>query len=280
MTAPRTRPKPKRRAAPPAAARRVGRPLHGRPGRPRSRGLQGRPASGCSACSSRSGRCSGGVALLRHRSASRCAVIGPKILGQATDLIFAGVDRQASSRPGSRKAQAVAAPARPRPAATTRPTCSPRSTSTPGQGIDFTARRHRAALGAGHLRRRLALRHRPGPAGRTGRAAGPSRGCARDVEAKLSRLPLSYFDQQPRGEVLSRVTNDIDNIAQTLQQTFAQLVTSLLTIVGVLAMMFWISWLLALIALIIGAALGVRRGAASASGPSRSSSRSGRPPAS
>src|SRR4029453_2311644 len=61
---------------------------------------------------------------------------------------------------------------------------------------------------------------------------------------------LSYFDQQPRGEVLSRATNDTDNIAMTLQQTFAQLVTALLTIIGVLGMMLWISPLLALIALI------------------------------
>ena len=58
---------------------------------------------------------------------------------------------------------------------------------------------------------------------------------------KLSRLPLRYFDRQSRGEILSRVTNDIDNIAQTLQQTMSQLLTSVLTIVGVLAMMFWIS---------------------------------------
>ena len=70
------------------------------------------------------------------------------------------------------------------------------------------------------------------------------------VEAKLSRLPLSYFDQQQRGEVLSRATNDTDNIAQTLQQTMSQMLTSLLTIVGVLAMMFWISPLLAVIALV------------------------------
>jgi len=70
------------------------------------------------------------------------------------------------------------------------------------------------------------------------------------VQAKLSRLPLSYFDRQPRGEILSRVTNDIDNLAQSLQQSLSQMVTSLLTIVGVLAVMFWISWLLALIALV------------------------------
>ncbi len=70
------------------------------------------------------------------------------------------------------------------------------------------------------------------------------------VQSKLTRLPLSYFDRQPRGEILSRVTNDIDNISQTLQQTLSQMVTSLLTIVGVLVVMFIISWLLALIALV------------------------------
>ena len=71
-----------------------------------------------------------------------------------------------------------------------------------------------------------------------------------EVEAKLHRLPLPYFDRQPRGEILSRVTNDIDNVGQTLQQTMSQLVTALLTVVGVLAMMFIISPLLALIALV------------------------------
>jgi ATP-binding cassette, subfamily B, multidrug efflux pump len=70
------------------------------------------------------------------------------------------------------------------------------------------------------------------------------------VQAKLARLPLRYFDGQPRGEILSRVTNDIDNIAQSLQQTLSQVVTSLLTIVGVLVMMLLISPLLAVIALV------------------------------
>ncbi len=82
-----------------------------------------------------------------------------------------------------------------------------------------------------------------------------------DVQAKLSRLPLSYFDRQPRGEILSRVTNDIDNLAQSMQQTLSQLVTSLLTIVGVLIMMFITSWQLALIALVTipGSAFAVTR---------------------
>ena len=62
-----------------------------------------------------------------------------------------------------------------------------------------------------------------------------------EVEDKVHRLPLGYFDKQPRGELLSRVTNDIDNISQTLQQTMSQMLNSLLTVFAVLTMMFWIS---------------------------------------
>lgn len=71
-----------------------------------------------------------------------------------------------------------------------------------------------------------------------------------EVEDKVHRLPLGYFDKQPRGELLSRVTNDIDNISQTLQQTLSQMLTSLLTVIAVLGMMFWISPLLATVALV------------------------------
>jgi ATP-binding cassette subfamily B multidrug efflux pump len=71
-----------------------------------------------------------------------------------------------------------------------------------------------------------------------------------DVEAKINRLPLSYFDRMQRGELLSRVTNDIDNISQSLQQTLSQLLTSVLTVIGVLVMMFLISPVLAVIALV------------------------------
>ncbi|MDT0158071.1 ABC transporter ATP-binding protein [Microbacterium sp. ARD32] len=71
-----------------------------------------------------------------------------------------------------------------------------------------------------------------------------------DVEAKINRLPLSYFDKVQRGELISRVTNDIDNITQTMQQSLSGALTSVLTVVGVLVMMFSISWQLALVALI------------------------------
>jgi len=82
-----------------------------------------------------------------------------------------------------------------------------------------------------------------------------------DTEKKLNRLPLNYFDTRQRGDVLSRVTNDVDNVQQALQQAFAQLISSVLTVVGIVIMMFIVSWQLALIALIAlplsGAAAGV-----------------------
>ena len=71
-----------------------------------------------------------------------------------------------------------------------------------------------------------------------------------EAEDKLARLPLSYIDGQPRGDLLSRVTNDIDNVSQSLQQTLSQMLTSILTLFGVLAMMLWISPILALVALV------------------------------
>ncbi len=71
-----------------------------------------------------------------------------------------------------------------------------------------------------------------------------------EVEAKINRLPLSYFDRVQRGELISRVTNDIDNITQTMQQSLSTAVTNVLTVVGVLVMMFSISWQLAIVALI------------------------------
>ncbi|GAA1789340.1 ABC transporter ATP-binding protein [Agromyces lapidis] len=77
------------------------------------------------------------------------------------------------------------------------------------------------------------------------------------VEAKINRLPLSYFDKVQRGELISRVTNDIDNITQTMQQSLSTVVTSVLTVVGVLIMMFSISWQLSLVALVSLPLMGV-----------------------
>nr|WP_262704504.1 ABC transporter ATP-binding protein [Streptomyces sp. NEAU-383] len=174
------------------------------------------------------------------------AVVGPKILGAATDLIFAGiVGRQLPD--GVSKEQAVQS-LRDKGQGTVADMVASMDV-TPGQGIDFhavgvvllwvTALYVAAAL-LGLVQGRVATVV-------VQRAVFRLR---EDVEHKLARLPLAYFDKQSRGEVLSRATNDIDNIQQTLQQTLSQIMASLLTIVGVLSMMFWISPLLALVALI------------------------------
>ncbi|MYS24134.1 MULTISPECIES: ABC transporter ATP-binding protein [unclassified Streptomyces] len=173
------------------------------------------------------------------------AVTGPRILGHATDLIFAGVI--GAQTKGGSKAQALAA---------LRAHGQHRIADvlsgidfTPGKGMDFHAIGAVLLLALGvYLAAAVLSVFQMRTATKViNRAVYRLR---RDVETKLSRLPLSYFDQQPRGEVLSRATNDIDNIGQTMQQTMGQLINSLLTIVGVLAMMFWISWLLALVALV------------------------------
>ncbi|MFV5991099.1 ABC transporter ATP-binding protein [Streptomyces sp. NPDC056231] len=173
------------------------------------------------------------------------SVVGPKILGKATDLVFAGViGRQMPE--GTTKEQAVEGL---RNSHSRLADMLSGVDFTPGQGIDFDAVGNvlLAALaiyvGAGLLMlvsTRLSIRV-------INRVVFQIR---EDIQTKLSRLPLSYFDRAKRGEVLSRATNDIDNISQTLQQTMGQLINSLLTIIGVLVVMFWISPLLALVALV------------------------------
>ena len=123
-------------------------------------------------------------------------------------------------------------------------------TLTPGQdGVDFTALRNTLLFVAAVylLSSLFAWGQSYIMAGVTQRTVYRMR---RDVDAKLSRLPLKYFDSHPRGDTLSRVTNDIDNIANSLQQTLTQLITALCTIIGVIAIMFWISPLLAVISLL------------------------------
>ncbi|MBZ9595762.1 ABC transporter ATP-binding protein/permease [Streptomyces yangpuensis] len=173
-----------------------------------------------------------------------CAVVGPKILGEATDLVFAGiVGREMPA--GVTKQQALDG-MRARGQDGMADMLSG-TDFTPGRGIDFGAVGVVAvwALVVFTLAGLLML-----VATRLSNHVmnGTLYRMREELQAKLSRLPLSYFDQQKRGEVLSRATNDIDNIGQTLQQTMGQLLNSLLTIVGVLAMMFWISPLLALVA--------------------------------
>jgi len=174
------------------------------------------------------------------------SVIGPRLLGEGTNLIFAGVvskqlpagvtkaeviDRLRASGEGS-KADMLSA-----------------MTLTPGVGIDFGALSSVLlwALALYVLASAFGWMQAYVLNGVVQRTVYRLR---ERIEAKIHRLPLRYFDSIQRGELLSRVTNDVDNISQSLQQSISQVVSSLLTVLGVLVMMFVLSPLLALIALV------------------------------
>ncbi len=138
-------------------------------------------------------------------------VLGPRVLGHATDVIFRGV--------------------------------------TSPEGIDF-GRLHRIlfeAIGLYTASFALSLVASFLVAGVVQRLMQRLRSSAED---KINALPLRYIDHHARGDLLSRVTNDIDNVAQSLQQTMSQTITSVLLLIGTAAMMISISWVLALVALI------------------------------
>jgi ATP-binding cassette subfamily B multidrug efflux pump len=174
------------------------------------------------------------------------SVLGPRLLGDATNLIFAGVlSRQVP--PGVTKAQVVGRLRR--EGKNTQADLFATLHLTAGRGVDFDH--------VGRVLLLVLIVYLGSSAGTLLQGRLTARvvqqvvfALRSQVQAKLSRLPLSYFDQQPRGEILSRVTNDIDNLAQSMQQTMSQVVISLFTIIGVLSMMLIISPLLALIALV------------------------------
>ncbi len=173
-------------------------------------------------------------------------VVGPRILGVATDIIFRGVI--GGRMPAGESA--AEAEARLRASGDDRLADVVGGMDVvPGRGIQFDELRNILllalvlyivaailAMAQGRLLNRI-----------VNRAVRRLRG---DVEDKLHRLPLSYFDRLPRGEILSRATNDIDNIQQSMQQTLSQLLISTLTVIGVVAMMISISPLLASLALL------------------------------
>ena len=174
------------------------------------------------------------------------SVIGPRILGHATDLLFNGViGRQLPA--GLTKEQAIEA-ARARGDSTFADLLSGMNV-VPGQGVDFGAVARTLALAlvlyvVAALMVWLQARMLNVVVQRT---------IARlraDVEDKVHRLPLRYFDTRQRGEVLSRVTNDVDNMQQSLSMSITQLLTSVLTVFGVLVMMLTISPLLTLLTVV------------------------------
>ena len=183
-------------------------------------------------------------------------VIAPKILGQAMDVIFAGVvGKQLPA--GVSKEQFVDGLRQ--QGQDNFADMVARMELVPGAGIDFDKLTMLIAVVLlmyfvaniflwlqGYVLNRIVMK--------------VIRRLRDDTEKKLNRLPLNYFDTRQRGDVLSRVTNDIDNIQQALQQAFAQLINSVLTVLGIVIMMFIVSWQLALIALIALPLSGVAAG--------------------
>ncbi|MEE6273229.1 ABC transporter ATP-binding protein [Georgenia wangjunii] len=173
-------------------------------------------------------------------------VLGPKLLGDATNIVFNGVIGRMLPE-GLTQEQAVAAMR-----AAGEDQFADMVTGmdvVPGSGIDFDALGAVAVLVlAVYVASALFLwiqgRILVGVVQRAGFTLRA------DAQTKVDRLSLAHLDTQARGDLLSRVTNDIDNVTQSLQQTLSQLITSLLTVIGVLVMMFVLSWQLALIALV------------------------------
>jgi len=173
------------------------------------------------------------------------SIVGPKILGRATNLLFEGVIGK-QLPPGLTKESIIAmlkAVGKDRMA-----DMVSGMNIVPGRGVDFAAiGRVLLTLAGVYLASALFgwMQHYI--------MAGVSQrtvyGLRKEADAKLARLPLKYYDSNTRGEILSRLTNDIDNIASSLQQSLNQLTTAAFTVIGVLIMMFSISPLLAAIAL-------------------------------
>ncbi len=188
-----------------------------------------------------------GVVVVLGSVSVAFSVIGPKILGNATNIIFEGIVGKMFP-PGVTKAQAIAflnAQGKGQIAQ-----MLSGMNVTPGKGIDFTALGDVLLLAVGVYVLSALFLWAQGyiMAGVAQRTVYRMR---RDVEEKLARLPLKYFDSHSHGDILSRVTNDIDNVSTVLQQGLSQILTSTLTVIGVLAMMFWISPMLAVISLVI-----------------------------
>ncbi len=173
--------------------------------------------------------------------------VGPKILGRATDLIFAGVfgKRLPAGVTTEQAVESVRVSGDNRVA----DMIAAMDNIVPGQGVDFEAVGQVLLLVLGLYVVSSMLSWLQGYL-LNDVVQGTVYRMRAEVEGKINRIPLGYFDRQPRGELLSRVTNDIDNVSQSLQQTMSQMLTSLLTMVGVVAMMLYISPTLALIALI------------------------------
>ena len=188
-----------------------------------------------------------GLSVLLTLVAVVLSVLGPRVLGRATDYVFAGF--LGARLPAGADVDDVVAGLRADGEDTMADLVAGTPYLVPGEGIDFGAVGRTVALViALYLGSAVLMWISTRLVNRI--SMWTVRDLRADAEEQLHELPLAYFDAQPRGEILSRVTNDLDNLQQTLQQTFGQLLNALVTVLAILAMMLWISPTLTLIALL------------------------------
>lgn len=157
------------------------------------------------------------IVMLLAAASTVFAIVSPKILGQATTILFEGVMRQISGA---------------------------------GAGIDFNAIGRIILINLGLYLASTLFNYAQGWI-MANISMDITYRFRRDIAAKINRMPLRYFDGTSHGEVLSRITNDVDTVSQTLNQSLSQIITSVTTVVGILIMMLTISWLMTLVALLI-----------------------------
>ncbi|HWI50026.1 MAG TPA: ABC transporter ATP-binding protein [Rummeliibacillus sp.] len=158
------------------------------------------------------------VVILFAIGSAAFTIVGPKILGKATTKLFEGLVSKVSGAPGA--------------------------------AIDFTYIGNIVILLLGLYLLSTAFGIIQGYI-ISGVAQKVSYNFRKEIDEKINRMPLKYFDKTTHGEVLSRITNDVDTVSQTLNQSMSQIITSVITIIGVLIMMLSISWQMTLVALLI-----------------------------
>ncbi|MDM5462635.1 ABC transporter ATP-binding protein [Bacillus mycoides] len=158
------------------------------------------------------------VVILFAIGSAAFTIVGPKILGNATTKLFEGLVSKVSGAPGA--------------------------------AIDFTYIGNIVILLLGLYILSTVFGIIQGYI-ISGVAQKVSYNFRKEIDEKINRMPLNYFDKTTHGEVLSRITNDIDTVSQTLNQSMSQIITSVITIIGVLIMMLSISWQMTLVALLI-----------------------------
>lgn len=158
------------------------------------------------------------VVILFAIGSAAFTIVGPKILGNATTKLFEGLVSKVSGAPGA--------------------------------AIDFTYIRNIVILLLGLYILSTVFGIIQGYI-ISGVAQKVSYNFRKEIDEKINRMPLKYFDKTTHGEVLSRITNDVDTVSQTLNQSMSQIITSVITIIGVLIMMLSISWQMTLVALLI-----------------------------